>query len=402
MRHVPSAAGISVVAAFGAALALSWLVLLLWAARVDAGSPLVATTELSLPGSRFHAVFGSANPEAQRLRVDAAAADFSALQSTALANIAAGDFPILRYRFDEFPRTLELSLVFRTAEAPDDVQSISLPRIDRREAVFDLSQIPSWKGTITELGFAEFPTAQLVPPVEGFRPFVLVGAQLESLSWRGRLEALISAWHERRPWQLISVSAVGPAETGDSSPHSPRLPLMLALGLLPIGIFGWAILRLRGKALRRLLFVGTACAWIVCDLAWQRDLAYKRATDRDIWGNAPLAARQDRVPDAELRDVALHIRSTLAGMPSSTRVLVGAPTPYAALRLIYHAAPLNIGVLAGADVERAAAGTIVVRYADDQDEVKNGVLQFGGMTMRVRTIEQRPDLGVYAITAVLR
>lgn len=396
MRPAPAAA----IVAFVFALAASWSILLLWAARVDVRSPWAPAAELSLPGSRFHSVAGSATPEAQHLRIEAAAKDATVLQATALANIAASDFPILRYRLLEFPRTLELSLIFRTAAAPDDVQSISLPRPERNESTFDLSQIAAWRGTITELGFAQFPTAQLVPPAAGFRPFVLAGAQLESLSWRGRLATLLSSWQERRPWQLISVSAVGPTETGDSSPHAPRLPLVLALALLAVGVLGRTILQLRGKALQALLFAFVAVAWVVCDLVWQRDLAYKRDTDRDVWGDAPLAARQDRVPDARLREVALHMRMTLSGYPRTTRVLVSAPSPYDALRLIYHAAPLNVGVLAGVDAEHAAPGTIVVRYAEDQDNVKNGLLQFGGITLHVRTIEQRPDLGIYAIAAV--
>ncbi|MEO5626897.1 MAG: hypothetical protein ABIQ70_12885 [Dokdonella sp.] len=396
MRPASAAA----MAAFVVALAVSWSVLLLWAARVDVRSPWAPAAELSLPGSRFHSVVGSATPDAQHLRIDAAAKDFSALQATTLANLVARDFPILRYRLVEFPRTLELSLVFRTAEAPDDVQSISLPRPERHESTFDLSQVAAWRGTITELGFAEFPTAQLVPPAAGFRPFMLAGAQLESLSWHGRLSTLLSSWQERRPWQLISVSAVGPTETGDSSPHAPRLPLVLALALLSVGVLARAILQLRGKALQKLLFASAAVAWITCDLVWQRDLAYKRDTDRDVWGDAPIAARQDRVPDARLREVALHVRSALSGFPRTTRVLVSAPSPYDALRLIYHAAPLNVGVLAGIDAEHAPLGTIVVRYADDQDKVQNGVLQFGGITLHVRTIEQRPDLGIYAIAAV--
>jgi hypothetical protein len=390
------------IATFVLALAASWSILLLWAARVDVRSPLKPASELSLPGSRFHSVAGSASPEAQRLRVDAAAKDFTALQVTTLANLAASDFSILRYHLVEFPRTLELSLVFRTAAAPDDVQSISLPRPEGRESTFDLSQVAAWRGTITELGFAEFPTAQLVPPAAGFRPFVLAGAQLESLSWRGRLATLLSSWQERRPWQLISVSAVGPTETGDSSPHAPRLPLVFALALLLVGVLGRAVLQLRGKALQQLLLASAAIAWITCDLVWQRDLAYKRETDRDVWGNAPLAARQDRVPDARLREVALHVRSSLSGYPRTTRVLVSAPSPYDALRLIYHAAPLNVGVLAGVDAEHAAPGTIVVRYADDQDKVKDGLLKFGGITLHVQTIEEQPDLGIYSIAAVPR
>ncbi|MEO7430808.1 MAG: hypothetical protein ABIR62_01975 [Dokdonella sp.] len=387
------------VASFVVALVVGTSALAMWAAGVDPRSPLVAATELTLPGSRFHPVFGSAATELQALRVTAPAADFYTLQATDLASVVAKDVSILRYRFADFPRTLELSLVFRTGEAPDDVQSISLPRPDGREMTFDLSRIPSWRGSITELGFAQFPTAQLVPPSAGFQPFVLERAQLESISWRGRLATLFDSWRERRPWQLISISAVGPAETGDHSPHGPRLPLVLAIAVGALLAFAFLLLRLRGAALRVLAFAAAAVAWLICDLSWQRDLTYKRNADADVWGAIPIAKRQDHVADERLKELALHLQATLSSEPDTRRVLVSAPTPHDVLRLIYHAAPLNMGVLAGADAQHAPPGTIVVRYSDDQPSIRNGRLQFGGISLPGRTIEQQADFGIYAITA---
>lgn len=395
MKRTPYA-----VAGFVLALVVSGAVLLSWAANVDPRSPRVAATELTLPGSRFHPVIGSAMTESQSLRVTAPRPDFYALQATDLANVVAEDMPILRYRFADFPRTLELSLVFRTAGMPDDVQLISLPRPDGREVTFDLSRIASWRGTITELGFAQFPTAQLVPPSQGFQPFVLVRAQLESISWDGRLATLFDSWRERRPWQLISISAVGPAETGDSSPHGPRLPLVLAIAVGVMVGAGWLILRLRGAALRALAFGASAAAWLLCDLSWQRDLTYKRSTDADIWGAMPITTRQQHVSDERLNELALHLREKLANGSDAQRVLVSAPTPHDVLRLIYHAAPLNMAVLAGPDAQHAPPGTIVVRYSDDQPSIRNGLLEFGGISLHVRTIEQQADFGIYAITSV--
>jgi hypothetical protein len=397
MRRTPAA-----IVLFILALATSWVLLLLLVAQVDLHSPVEAANELTLPGSRFHPVFGSASIQLQSLRVDAAAPDFYVVQSTTLADVVADDFPILHYRFTDFPRTMELSLIFRTVDAPDDVQSISLPRPEGAESTFDLSRIPSWRGTITELGFAQFPTAQLVPPAEGFQPFVLVGARLESQSWRGRLSTMFDSWRELRPWQLISISAVGPGETSDSSPHAPRLPLVLAFALLPLLFFGWTILRVRGVQFRRLAFAGVATGWLLCDLSWQRDLAYKRATDSDIWKDIPVAARQDHVSDTRIREIAMHVRATLGNGVNARRVLVSAPTPHDVLRLIWHAAPLNVGVLAGPDAKQAPVGTIIVRYAEDQRAVEGGLLEFGGISLHVRTIEQQPDLGIYAITDVSR
>jgi len=392
--------GSHAVVAFVVALVVSWSVLLVCVAEVDPRSPFTAATEMTLPGSRFHPVLGSATIESESLHVTASGPDSYALQSTELASLVAADFPILHYRFAEFPRTMELSLIFRTAALREDVQSISLPWPDGHETTFDLSAIPSWRGSITELGFAQFPTAQLVPPAEGFHPFVLEGARLESMSWRGRLATLFDSWRERRPWQLISISAVGPAETGDDSPHAPRLPLVLAFALVPLAVFGWIILGLRGVRWRALVFAGASVGWVLCDLSWQRDLAYKRDTDADIWRKIPLAERQDHVADSRLREVALHVRATLADGPGPQRVLVSAPTPHDVLRLIYHAAPLNMGVLAGPDAKGAPPGTVIVRYAGDQRPVENGLLEFGGISLHVRTIEQQSDFGIYAITAV--
>ena len=111
-------------AAFVVALATSWLMLLLWAAGVDWRAPPTPQAERSFPGSRFRGAFGRAEVAGQRLRVTAEGADHSALQVTQLPQLDARSFPILRYRFEDFPRTLELSLAFRTAENPDDVRTV--------------------------------------------------------------------------------------------------------------------------------------------------------------------------------------------------------------------------------------------------------------------------------------
>ncbi len=269
----------------------------------------------------------------------AAAEDYSALQSTALANVAGEELPILRYRFENFPRTLELTLVFRTAEQPDDVQTIALPWPGSGEASFDLSRIEAWRGTIVELGFAQFATAQLVAPERGFAPFTLVSVGLESDSWAGRIRALLTGWSLLTPWQLISVSAVGPSEVGDSSPHAPRLPLVLALALGLAAVWARLVLGWSGRRLGGGLLVVAALAWVVADAAWLRSLAYKRSVDRDVWGDVPLAQRQDHVVDAELRDAATHLKQMLVNAPPTTRILVDADSPHDVLRLTYLASP---------------------------------------------------------------
>lgn len=391
--------------AFALALAATWLVLLLWAAGIDPCVPLTPARTQALPGSRYHAVFGQATPDGGRLEVTAAAEDYSALQMTDVMELAAAELPILRYSFENFPRTLELSLVFRTREAPDDVETVSLPAPGGGTTTFDLSRVASWRGTIIEIGFSQFPVAQLVPPDEGFRPFTFAGAKLESDSWRGRFAATWSSWFAHSPWQLISVSAIGPAETGDASPHAPRPPLVLALALAALALLARFVLGWRRDRLARPLFAAAVIAWVVVDAAWLRELAYRRAVDRDIWGAIPFAERQDHVADAQTLAAAERVKALLANEPPSTRVLVNAQTAHDILRLIYLVAPVNassLGGYLGAPYTRIPSGTVLVNYHVERPRPLNGVMRIGLRKVRVKVIDRNEDLVVYRVEAVLR
>jgi hypothetical protein len=390
---------------FVLALAAGWLLLLLWAAGVDPRGPLSPAQSRSFPGSRHHAAFGKATPQEQRLRIEAAAEDHSLLQVTALPDLAAEDFPILRYRFADFPSTLELSLVFRTRESPDDVQTISLPAPGTRGGTIDLSRVAAWRGTLVEIGFAQFPVAQLVPPDEGFKPFSLVESKLESMSWRGRISAMFTSWFARAPWQLISVSAIGPSETGDDTPHSPRPPLVLALALGVLGMLAFCVLRVRGAALRRVMLICAVAAWFALDFAWLVDLRYKLAVDRDIWGGIPFAQRQNYVADAQIQEVAMRLKAALADEPPTTRILVSAGSPHEMLRLIYLAAPLNLGAFAGfanSPQARISSGTLIVSYGAARARAVNGVMKVGIRKLRVSTMERGDGFAIYRVEAVTR
>ncbi|MFZ1622475.1 hypothetical protein, partial [Dokdonella sp.] len=153
-----------------------------WAAGIQPSSPFVASQMRNWDGSDFRVVMGGAAQDETRLRIGAVGENRTALQSVVLNGIDADENPILRYRFEQFPHTLELSLVFRRA-GDDDVTVVSLPWPGNGSAWFDLGTVPEWRGQITELAFAEYPTPQIVPPMQGFRPFTLVDASLASRSW---------------------------------------------------------------------------------------------------------------------------------------------------------------------------------------------------------------------------
>lgn len=329
------------IAAFVVALAAGWAAVLLWAAEVDWRAPLSPGTVLSLRGNDFRAVFGDGEANASRLHVSADAEDHSALQVTTLAYVRAGDFPLLRYRFASFPRTLELALVFRTAEDPDDVQTIALPWPGEGTTTFDLSRVEAWHGTIIELGFSQFSTAQNVPPELGFKPFDLVEAALWSPSWQGDLAALATDWLGAWPWSQRSVHALG---RDTDSPRARSIVVSAALAA-SLGIVS-ALLLFGRRRWQAVVMVFVALAWLLVDLRWQDGLAQRLELTRTLYADVEWPRRARIVGDADLVEAADEIRAKLVNEPGRSRVLVMAGTGYQLLRLVWHLLPMNTGSLA--------------------------------------------------------
>lgn len=330
---------------FALALGASWLVLLPWAAQCDWRSPLVPLMHRHFHGEEFHAVFGQAHARESHLHVEASDKEFSALQSLAPEQLDASAYSILRYRFQDFPRTLELSLVFRTERDPNDVQTVALPWPGAGVSTFDLSRIEGWRGTIIEIGFAQFATAQNVPPALGFRPFDLVGITLASRSWHGSLATLATNWFNAWPWSQRSVHSLG--REGEA-PRSRSIVLVAAIA--SVLTIGWAIvlLRLRG---RRLLVVALACgaiAWIALDLRWQASLVQRLLATRTLYADTTWPQRARTVGDSDILRAADVIKARFIGETAPARVLVASSSRYQSLRLIWHLLPMNATELAQA------------------------------------------------------
>lgn len=351
-------------AGFVVALAASWLLLLSWAAGIDLRSPWSPDAERAFPGSRFRAAFGRAEPEGQRLRVLAEAEDHSSLQTTVLPQLDASRFPILRYRFDGFPRTLELSLTFRTAENPEDVQTVSLSWPGSGTTTFDLSAIEAWKGSIIELGFAEFATGQLVPPEQGFAPFVLERAELWSPSWRGDLAALATDWFGAWPWSQRSVHALG-REGGTAGAHSPVLAVALAAA--SAAACSMLLLGLRGRRALGVLLGAVLLAWFALDLRWQVGLVQRLLATRALYAGHDWPERARRVGDSDILRAAEALRAMLRDEPEQRRILVYADSGYSLLRMIWHLQPLNAAPFwhAAPFGRSLPEGTLIVFFASD-------------------------------------
>ena len=351
--------------ALGLAVLASWSILLLWAARIDLSSPFVAAEQREFPGDDFTAVFGAGMADSDRLRVTSASEDFTSLQSLRPADLDAASFPTLRYRFANFPRTLELSLVFRTTESAEDV-AISLPWPGNGTDTFDLSQVPQWQGRIVELGFAEFPVAQLVPPKDGFRPFELAGAELWSRSWRGDLAALSTDWLGAWSWTQRSVHALG-RDTDTPRARSLVLCVAIALGVA----LAWIALLFgpRSPMLATAGFGVAVVAWLALDIVWQAGLWGRLQTTRAVYAPLDWTERERTVADTDVVAAAERLRAMLRDEPASSRVLVyaDANNGYELLRFVWHALPLNVAVYAYASFVGSALPerTLIVFYRSD-------------------------------------
>ncbi|MBS0567858.1 MAG: hypothetical protein JSS59_10705 [Proteobacteria bacterium] len=320
-----------------------WLALFAWAADVPWSAPWTAAARLSVSPREFHVQFGEASTEPQGLLVRAFDSNGMGLQTESLARVRAEQYPILRYRIVGFPHTLELALVFRRSDSPQDVQTISLPTPGKGEIAVDLSRFAEWRGEITELGFAQYAGGQLVPPSVAavFKPFRIEQVQLQSSSWSDVLPRLRSDWFGYRPWALYSISALGP-QIATSSPSWMQPVLVLGVGLsLAVS---WIALRWPRRRLARVAIVAAAIVWLLLDLRWLDDLLAKHAVTEEVYAGRPWAERVALQPDEATLAATRQIAGIAAEMHAG-RVLVHADSPYTMLRMIYFLLPLNVAPL---------------------------------------------------------
>lgn len=345
---------------FVIALLLSGFLILLWAADVDWKSPMSSDHSRHWNGSDFRVVMGGAVEDEQRLLIGAVGDNRTALQSVTLNGIEAADYPILRYRFDQFPHTLELSLVFRRADA-EDVTVVSLPWPGTSEATFNLGTVPEWQGRITEIAFAEYPTPQVVPPMQGFKPFALVDVALHERSWGGELSALMTDWLGYWPWSQRSVHALG---RDTDTPRAQSLVLCIVLFILVVVFWAAVLLGLRGVRLVQSVAICVALGWLVLDLQWHSGLRWRYAATKNLYAEFDWPQRELHSADSDIIAAATSIKSLLRDVPENSRILIHSESSFALLRLVYHLLPLNVAVFAQATATHTPLpnGTLIIVY----------------------------------------
>ncbi|HZP66726.1 MAG TPA: hypothetical protein VFB32_10480 [Rudaea sp.] len=377
-----------------AAILAIWLLVLGAAAGLSPLTPLVPRERIEASASEFRVIVGGGVEDGSALRVGAIGDDGSALQAHAIDAIDAADFSTLRYRFDGFPRTLELSFVFRCAETPDDVQAVTIPWPGDGWQSIDLRAVPGWRGKIIEFGFSEYATPQLTPESVAFRPFRFDGAALWSLSWRGGFAALYTSWFGYTPWSFLSVSALGPDR---EAAHAPAPLPFFVLGTLASAFAAAAILRWPRRMLRATIVVALAALWVVLDLRWLHDLGAKHAFARTVYAGKPWSERERLAPDEDLTSAAEQIRSYFAAQPVP-RILVASDNKYVFLRLVYLLLPLDaapIDQATGLPWMRGDTCIVLFRSTLWRYDEARGRLVGGARALAVEPVFESGDVHVY-------
>jgi hypothetical protein len=326
------------------AVVVVWLLVLGTAARIPWSAPLVARGQVTLEGQDFRPVMGAGVEDGSALGVGAIASDGNAMQSIPMDRLRAADYPLLTYRFEDFPRTLELLLVFRRADTPGDVQTVALPWPGDGVVTVDLKVAsPAWRGEITELGFAEYATAQLVPPSIAFQPFRLDQARLTSPAWNALPRLLRQAWFGYQPWSLASINVVGASADPNAS-----MPATLVVGaLLSLLVCGVLLRWSRKRWVGGVVITGAFC-WAALDARWLVDLSAKHRLTDTIYAGKSWQERARLQPDEDVAGFAQLARQQLDDTRRPERILVASDSTYTMLRLIYFLLPLNAAPLESA------------------------------------------------------
>lgn len=379
-------------------LLVIWAALLAWSAGVPWGSQWSAHERLTLSGRDFQAQMGDGVSGLEGLVVSTLGADGTGLQTARLTHVRAEKYPILRYRITHFSDMLELALVFRRKDAPNDVKTISLPAPDGGEVTVDLSGFEEWRGEITELGFAEYATAQLVPPslVASFHPFRIESAQLQAPTWDTIFPHLRTDWFGYRPWSLQSINTIGP---GRGTLGRSWMTPILSIGVFLSGLVACILLRLSRAAAVKVACGLVAVAWIVVDLRWLGDFFIKHQVTEAIYADKSWPQRLALQPDEETQTVTGDV-ARIAEQQGLKRVLIQSDSSFTLLRLIYFLLPLNAAPLEQTMSETAGTALpgdalIAVYGSDWKYDETTGLLGNGKHAVPAKAIYSKGDLQVF-------
>ena len=386
--------------AFGLlSLAGLWLFLFL-AVPLTPGLPWSPAHTLSWQGKDFNLVIGRGGEIGNALRVEGMRPSEGAVQTLFIRDVDTARYPILHYRFADYPGTLELSLFFRRAGEGEDIQIMTVPTPGTGAATLNLAALESWRDQVVEIGFAQFPDAVAVPAAQAFRPFSLVEVKLASPSLSGLLRARWQGWFSGGNWTYRSLNAQGPDIEVRQGPPLPLLLAGLGAGVILLGVL---VLHWRGPRLVRAVLLASLAAWLVLDLRWLTILNQRHASTQLAYDGLSLPERMQRPPDHTLVAAAGQVTRALASVQPPPKLVVMAATAHDRGRLMYHLRPLNAGPmdLVGYGEAGVHEGVFVLLYGVDEPafDAGSGLLALPAGAVPASAVLERAPLRLYRLGA---
>lgn len=325
----------------GLVLASIWTIGLCVSAGLHWPLPVFPYGHMVLDGQQFAIAkdFGEGEKGRYGLRITNVSVDGNALETARVEPFDSSTLPILCYTFSDFPNTLESSFWFRTTSGEDDAISVPAP-IGGTECL-NLAASEKWRGQIQEIGFVEYGAGQLSPPSVAFKPFEIVDASLQGESLSKLPQLIRTGWFGYRPWELVSVSALGVArETLETPRMQPVAALCTIISVLMIAMFfGWW----RRRTIKSFV-VAAVLVWLALDLRWLNELIAKHQATRILYAGKSWAERERLQPDEDTVAAAEVVRQQAPSIQAD-HIFIASDSTYDLFRLIYFLLPMNAAPL---------------------------------------------------------
>ena len=266
--------------------------------RIPAGAN--TTHAKAIPTTQFRTIFGTIDYQDQSLRIEAMQNRDGGLHALATARVrpfSAENYPLLSFDLSGLNPSQSINFIWRGGNG-----RLSTTRLDRQlggRSLTQLSSIPSWQGTISEIGFH----------IQGdLRSTPLTLSQVELLP-HGRqsaLKASLLRWTAFQGWSPSSINVL----YGAAAPQKPSPTTAAA---------AWAALALALLLLLRKLFkrpvpgmsygLVMLLAWMALDVLWQRDLSIQASETAHLFAGKSTHEKHIADVDGPIYQYATRLQS---------------------------------------------------------------------------------------------
>ncbi|MEM6580389.1 MAG: hypothetical protein AAF699_03910 [Pseudomonadota bacterium] len=251
---------------------------------------------------------------------------------TRRVSLEASNYPFVRVSLSGVPAGVDVYLLWRTSQAPFDIQRLRLQFSGGQSDHFYLAKQQGWRGRVTEVGLDVY---------GDLRGRNLVINQLAFLpaSWAEAFRTIWSQWNGQDTWTQGSAHFL--RGTPSASILSPTVAVAAWLGLSFLLVY-WGR-RFAGRGVFVAMCTVLAVPWIALDFYWQHKLDGKVAESKVLFSGRSQAEKREADTDADLYLYARYLKDTVLPEPGARIFLLHdtEPQTYTRLRAQYYLLPHN-------------------------------------------------------------